>query len=109
MTDNELLEQFFEPARRMRVADNGFTERVMNRLPRHDVRWLSRLWTVFCIVVAVVLFVVLQGWESVAHGIYTLVSTPPSQQQLLMLVVSAFVVGLLTVSEILARERSLAL
>ena len=109
MTDHELLEQFFEPARRMQVADDGFTDRVMSRLPRHDVRWLSRLWTVFCIVVAVVLFVVLQGWESIVHGIYTLVTTPPTQQQLLMLVVSAFVVGLLAVSEILSRERSLAL
>ena len=33
MTDNELLDSFFQPARQQQIADNGFTERVMDSLP----------------------------------------------------------------------------
>jgi prolipoprotein diacylglyceryltransferase len=59
MTDNELIEQLFREARQMEVADNGFTERVMQRIPNEKTQTLSRLWTVFCVMVALVLFVVL--------------------------------------------------
>lgn len=60
--DNELLEQFFQPARRMQVEDNGFSERVMRLLPDRALR-LSRWWTVFCLMLGLVLFVVFKGWQ----------------------------------------------
>lgn len=60
--DNELLEQFFQPARQMQVEDNGFTERVMRLLPDRALR-LSRWWTVFCVAMGLVLFVVFKGWQ----------------------------------------------
>ena len=54
------------------MDDNGFTERVMRRLPDGALR-LSRYWTIFCIVVAVVLFFVFNGWQPLVMGINALV------------------------------------
>lgn len=68
--DNILLAQFFEEAARQQVADDGFSERVMAALPAEGrsarVVWLSHLWTLFCVAVAVLLFVLLQGWTALA-------------------------------------------
>ena len=92
MTDNELLEQLFQPMKEMQLADDGFTDRVMKQLPQRDVWRLSRLWTVFCVVVAVMLFVLLRGWEIIAHG-------------LLMFAVSVGIIWLLAGVELVSRER----
>jgi len=112
MTDNELLEKFFQPARQMDIADNGFTERVMQQIAIHDVRQkafdasrLSRLWTAFCVIVAVTLFVLMRGWEPISYGLMMLINTPPTQQQMLTLFVSVVVVGLLVIGDIIGRER----
>ena len=35
--DNQLLEQFFQPAKAVKVEDNGFTERVMRKVPYSPV------------------------------------------------------------------------
>ena len=105
MTDNELIEQLFEPARRMTVADNGFSDRVMERIPKRSARTLSRLWTVFCVAVAGALFVVFDGFQIVAHGLVMLLKTQPTQHGLLMLTVSVGVIWLLAFTELLGRER----
>ena len=105
MTDNELLEQLFRPMKEMELQDNGFTDRVVQQLPRRDVRRLSRLWTAFCIVVAVTAFVLLRGWELIGYGLMMLANTPPTHQQLLTFVVSVGAVGLLAISEVVGRER----
>lgn len=68
INDNErLLQQFFSEAANQQIEDNGFTERVMQSLPVASQRaWLSRfskLWTIFCVSVFAVLFVVFHGWE----------------------------------------------
>ena len=112
MTDNELLEKFFRPARQMDIADNGFTDRVMEQIAAQDVRQtafdasrLSRLWTVFCVIVGVVLFVLMRGWEPIIYGLMMLINTPPTQQQMLTLFVSVVVVGLLAIGDIIGRER----
>jgi len=60
-----LLKQLFEQAAQQQIADNGFTERVMANLPKaHSgrVRCLSRLWTLFCLVVALLIFWFSSGW-----------------------------------------------
>ncbi|MBR1485232.1 MAG: DUF5056 domain-containing protein [Prevotella sp.] len=67
MTDNELLDSFFQAARETTISDDGFTERVMNSLPdttasRRLRRW-SRLWTLFCIAVAAALLLWLTDWS----------------------------------------------
>ena len=89
----------------MQLADNGFTDRVMKQLPQRDVWRLSRLWTVFCVVVAVVLFVLLRGWELIAHGLLMFANTPPTPQQMLTFAVSVGIVGLLALGEVVGRVR----
>ena len=74
MTDkyNIMLEEFFKQAAQQQIEDNGFTERVMMNLPETSaerVRRLSRLWTIFCGVVGVVLFFVLGGWQ-IVQGLF---------------------------------------
>ena len=70
--DNDLLlRQFFQQTAQQQIADNGFTERVMQHLPQHASltarrTLLTRLWTAFCIVVFAVLFVAFPGWELLA-------------------------------------------
>ena len=105
MTDNELLEQLFQPMKEMQLDDNGFTDRVMNRLPQRDTWRLSRLWTTFCVVVAVVLFIALRGWEIVAYGVMMIANNPPTSQQMLTFAVSVGIVGLLGLGEIISRAR----
>ncbi len=66
MTDkeNRMIEDFFKQAAQQQIEDNGFTERVMKNLPDRKlevVRRLSQLWTLFCLVVAGVLFFVFGG------------------------------------------------
>ena len=114
MTDNELLEKFFQEARQMEVADNGFSERVMAQLNADTVarqatvrreRLISRLWTLSCVAVATVLFVVLRGWDILAYGLLMLINTPPTQQQILVFAASVGVIGLLALIELFSRER----
>lgn len=57
--DDKLIEQFLAPGRR-ELDDNGFTDRVMRRLPqRHDR--LAQLWTWGGFTLALVLFIALDG------------------------------------------------
>ena len=62
--DNIILEDFFKQAAQQQIEDNGFTERVMQNLPKtNTVRRLSRLWSLFCILVGVGLFFAFGGWQ----------------------------------------------
>jgi hypothetical protein len=106
MTDNELIEQLFREARQMEVADNGFTERVMQRIPNEKTQTLSRLWTVFCVMVALVLFVVLRGWEPIGYGLVVLLNNINVLRDHLLMFGLAFIIfGLMGVSDVLRRER----
>ncbi len=70
--DNIMIEEFFKQAAQQQIEDNGFTERVMMNLPETNqerVRRLSRLWTLFCGVVGIVLFFVLEGWQ-IVQGLF---------------------------------------
>lgn len=61
--NDKLLEQFFADNRK-EITDDGFTRRVMHRLPSHS-RHLSQIWTVFCFTLALVLFVAFDGLQLV--------------------------------------------
>ena len=65
MTDNDqFLADLFKQAAQQQIEDNGFTERVMQNLPKTDtIRRLSRLWSLFCILVGVGLFFAFGGWQ----------------------------------------------
>ena len=69
--DNIILEDFFKQAAQQQIEDNGFTERVMQNLPTTAVtaRRLSRLWSLFCILVGVGLFFAFGGWQ-VLQGLF---------------------------------------
>ena len=79
--DNILIDDFFEgrndladlfkQAAQQQIEDNGFTEQVMQNLPTTAVtaRRLSRLWSLFCILVGVGLFFAFGGWQ-VIQGLF---------------------------------------
>ena len=62
-----MLKQLFEQAAQQQIEDNGFTERVMANLPvrsGYSVRTLSRLWTMFCLVIGVLIFWLASGYSA---------------------------------------------
>ena len=70
--DNVLIERFFKQAAEQQIEDNGFTKRVMESLPESQVEKahrLSLLWTVFCVVMSVVLFFIFGGWQALKASI----------------------------------------
>lgn len=62
MKNNDKLLQEFFAENRHEIEDNGFSLRVMRRLPDRTQR-LSQIWTAFCFALALVLFYVLDGWK----------------------------------------------
>ena len=78
--DNLLLEGFFKEAARQQIADDGFSERVMTavdesmRMNRRYTLYIH-LWTLFCIVVAVILFFVAGGTDMLKASIWSLLHT----------------------------------
>ena len=63
-----LLKQLFEQAAKQQIEDNGFTERVMMNLPEVQesrVRCYTRLWTMFCVVTAILIFWLISGWDMI--------------------------------------------
>ena len=67
MTDNDYKDKFLEDffaANRHDVADDGFTRRVMRRLPQRHNR-LAQAWNTLCILLAAVLFVAAGGVQLV--------------------------------------------
>ena len=73
MTDNnQFLDDLFKQAAQQQIEDNGFTERVMQNLPEAKtdvVRKLSRLWSLFCILIGLGLFFAFGGWQ-VLQGLF---------------------------------------
>ena len=77
--DNEqLLKQFFNEAAQQKIEDNGFTGQVMHRLPMR-VNWFTRLWTAFCILVALLVFTLFHGWELLVIKLEVLIRTLPTE------------------------------
>ncbi|MBR5747743.1 MAG: DUF5056 domain-containing protein [Prevotella sp.] len=66
------LAEIFKQAAQQQIEDDGFTERVMQNLPETKtvtVRRLSRLWSLFCILMGVGLFFAFGGWQ-VLQGLF---------------------------------------
>ena len=75
--ENKLIEDLFKQAAQQQIEDNGFTEKVMERVERVDQtslvpHRLSLLWTWFCIAVSLVLFFVFNGWEMLKASLHVL-------------------------------------
>lgn len=107
MEDNErLLQQFFSEMTSEPLADNGFTERVMRRLPMQK-SWFARLWTPFCIATFVVLFIAFRGWELLAVHFEVMLRTMAVQPfSINLLMVFSVLFGLLFVGagEVISSE-----
>ncbi len=68
MTENEndkLLASFFAEHKR-EIADNGFSRRVLRRLPNRSHR-LSQIWTMCCFTLAFVLLVASNGVQTILN------------------------------------------
>jgi hypothetical protein len=107
--DDKLLESFIQEAAHQTIEDNGFSQRVMHRLPSRSDR-LARLWTVFCIALGIALFIFLRGGELLLTYIEVWVRTIPTMQlpQInlpVMLVTVATLLGV-GIYELLNNERS---
>ena len=105
--DNDsLLQQFFSEAASQQIADNGFTERVMQRLPSR-MNWFVRIWNTVCIVLFAVLFVVFRGWDLLAVQLEVMLRTMSTHSfSVNLLMVFTIVFGLLFVGvgEVIYKE-----
>lgn len=118
-TDDALLEQLFATARAQTIDDDGFTERVMQRVADLEAQGrpgtimaaaqrvgrLTHLWTLFCLLVAAMLFVLLRGWIPIAQVVYDLFAAPPTLSRLLMLPLAVAVLVVIALGEVVHRER----
>jgi hypothetical protein len=113
--DERLLQQFFSEAANQKIADDGFTERVMQRIEAESklqtsairLQTLTRLWTIFCVSVFAILFVVFRGWELLAVQFEVMLRTMATQSfSINLLMLFSVVFGLLFVGtgEIISSE-----
>lgn len=58
-TDDELLMQFFSAAKQ-EIPDNGFSEKVMQRLPQR-ARRMNRIWSTICFAAGMAIFLLFDG------------------------------------------------
>lgn len=105
--NEKLLRQFFSEAAEQKIEDNGFTEKVMDRLPVRVKRY-TRIWTIFCVLFAAVLFTVFHGWELLLVQfevfIRTSIAEPPHVNPL-MVVFTLFCLMMIGIYELLSYER----
>ena len=102
--DNDLLlKQFLQEAAQQQIPDNGFTERVMQRLPQRSPlaahrTLLTRLWNLCCVVVFAILFVLIDGWDLLAVQFEVMLRTMAVQTiSVNLLMVATVLFGLLFV------------
>ena len=76
---DELLKRFFSTANQTVIADEGFSDRVMQALPDLEQekalakrRRLEHLWTAACVAVGVIAAVVCQGWEQIQGWLFSM-------------------------------------
>ncbi len=62
-TDDKLIRAFFAE-QKQEIPDNGFSRRVMHRLP-YRTSLLIKVWSLFVTLVAVILFFVFDGLQAV--------------------------------------------
>lgn len=72
--EDTLIRQFFEQNKPdSTLMDNGFSHRVMQRLPQRPPLW-ARLWSPCCCLMSIVLFIHLRGFQLIwqaLHEIFT--------------------------------------
>ena len=112
--DNErLLKQFFSEAANQQIEDNGFTERVMQQIEAEhqpsaiSLHTFSRLWTIFCVSIFAILFVVFRGWDLLIVQFEVMLRTMATQSfsiNLMMLFSVVFGLLLVGTGEVISSE-----
>lgn len=69
-SDEEIVGKFFA-GQTFELPDQGFTSRVMHRLPDSSLR-LNRIWTAACAAALVAVFILTKGWETLSGTFYGL-------------------------------------
>lgn len=60
--DDELLAKFFENNKIGYIPDDGFSDRVMHTLPKHN-EWINTLWTAACAIAIFAYFIFCNGFN----------------------------------------------
>lgn len=71
MTDNKddiLIKKFFDE-NITEIEDNGFSHRVMRRLPGRTSR-INRIWTLFCAALGIAVFALCCSWDTIKACLY---------------------------------------
>jgi len=100
--DERMIASFFEQYGKEEIADEGFSERVISRLPKRE--WsiamrLNTIWTCICGIAAIVLFVCADGIgiiSTVAQGVWNSMLTSVSTVEITLSSVATVLVALLT-------------
>lgn len=61
--EDKMLDRFFSEQKR-EIRDNGFSKRVMGKLPVQERRFVE-IWTAICATAIVIVFFVCDGWQQV--------------------------------------------
>ncbi|MDR0961490.1 MAG: DUF5056 domain-containing protein [Mediterranea sp.] len=91
--DDKLLKQFFEE-NRQEIADDGFTHRVMRRLPDRSKR-IAQIWSFLTFALAAYLFYVMGGvtlaWETLRETFSTIMEHTSEQADPRIFLIAALV------------------
>ena len=112
--DDELLKKFFEDNKIDDIPDNGFSDRVMRHLPRHN-EWMNTLWTAVCAIAIVLYFIICNGFRVLKLAILNIfgdvsgaiVSFHFSELTPIFIYVGIVVLTLIAAYNIIMRERNL--
>jgi len=96
--DDILLKQFFAD-HKQEIADNGFSQRVMHRLPDRQQR-LAHWWSLFCFMAGLIWFTLVDGWnllwgtlQGVVADISTATLPEVEPQTILVLLIALICLG----------------
>jgi hypothetical protein len=106
-TDDELLRKFFADNKH-EIADNGFSRRVMRRLPARRTRLLWHVWSAFCCTLALLLFVWLDGaklvWNTLSSSVLESIAADASRLNPTSVMIAVGVLLLLGVRKLATLE-----
>ena len=96
--DDILIDKLFDEIRQMDIPDKDFSHKVMRSLP-DKVNRVSRLWTVFCISVGIIMSFVFLVWQLIAVYIEVFIRTIPifEPRQLVYLPLAAVTIIVLAI------------
>ena len=78
--DEMMLQAYFE-ANRQHIADDGFSRKVMRRLPDHAAIY-NKIWTAVCAVAAIAILAASHSLSSFAKGVMVLLHTVPADMEM---------------------------